>query len=295
MTIRNWFWVLALGFGWGASFLFNAILLRDIGPLSVSALRIALGAATCWAWVWATRKPVPWRPALAAQMLFLGLANYGIPFAIYPMAQQYVTSGVAGIVNAMMPIMVVIVSHFWPGGEKATAGRSLGILFGFAGIVVLTLPAVGRGAESQVWAILFMLLAPICYAVALNYLRRFHGLDTAVLAAMALTAGAVEMTPVMLAVEGVPHITSLAGWLSLIAIGVALTGLSFIAMYALVGRVGATNASTVTFVAPVSAVLLGALVLGDHVETEHLLGMALIFCGLAVLDGRLLTWRRRAN
>ncbi|NDR57344.1 DMT family transporter [Aliiruegeria sabulilitoris] len=287
MAPKDWLWVLLLGFGWGASFIFNAVLLREIGPLSVSFLRIALGAVTCWAWVFATGKKVPWKPVLAGQILILGVSNYAIPFAIYPVAQQFVTSGVAGIVNAMMPIMVVIVSHFWPGGERATLLRSFGILFGFAGIVVLTLPALASGAGSQAWAILFMLLAPICYAVAMNFLRRFRGIEPAVIAAMALTAGALAIAPVMLAVEGLPVIVTPEGWASLLGIGVALTGLSFIAMYALVGRVGATNASTVTFIAPVSAVLLGRLLLGDPVEPAHLFGMGLIFCGLLVIDGRL--------
>lgn len=288
MALKDWIWVLALGIGWGTSFIFNALLLQEIGPLSVSFLRIALGAVTCWSWVLASGRRVDWKPILAGQMLFLGIANYAIPFAIYPMAQQFVTSGVAGIVNAMMPIMVVIVSHFWPGGERATLGKSLGILFGFAGIVVLTLPALGSGAESEVWAILFMLLAPVCYAVAMNYLRRFAGMDPAVIAAMALTAGALAIAPAALAAEGAPVIATVEGWVSLVGIGVVLTGLSFIAMYGLVSRVGATNASTVTFVAPVSAVLLGHLLLGDAVEAAHLAGMALIFCGLLVIDGRLL-------
>ncbi len=288
MALKDWLWVLALGIGWGASFIFNAVLLREMGPLSVSCLRIALGAVTCWGWVFARGIEIPWRPVLAGQMLFLGVANYAIPFAIYPLAQTYVTSGVAGIVNAMMPIMVVIVSHFWPGGEKATRARSLGIGFGFAGIIVLTLPALRAGAGNEVWAILFMLLAPICYAVAMNYLRRFRGIDPAVIAAMALTAGALAIAPVMLAVEGLPRIATPEGWASLFAIGVALTGFSFIVMYALAGRVGATNASTVTFIAPVSAVLLGNLLLGDPIQPAHLAGMALIFCGLLAIDGRLL-------
>ncbi|MFV0358186.1 DMT family transporter [Tropicimonas sp.] len=288
MALRDWIMVAALGIAWGAAFVFNAILLREVGPLSVSFLRIALGALTCWVWVLATGRHVPWGPVLLWQVLFLGAANYAIPFAVYPIAQQYVTSAVAGIVNATMPIAVVIVSHFWPGGERATPAKSLGIVFGFAGIVVLMLPALRGGRQNEVWAILFMLIAPFCYAVAMNYLRRFRGIDPAVVVAMALTGGAVAIAPVMLAVEGVPVIRSAGGAAALAALGVVLTGIAFILMYALVVRVGATNASVVTFIAPVSAVLLGNALLGDAILPAHLLGMAVIFCGLLVLDGRLL-------
>ncbi|SNS20776.1 DMT family transporter [Tropicimonas sediminicola] len=294
MSIRDWLIVVVLGIGWGAAFIFNAVLLREVGPLSVSFLRIALGAATCWAWVLATGKRVPWGAVFAGQALVLGVVNYAIPFAVYPIAQKYITSGVAGIVNAMMPIMVVIVSHFWPGGERATPAKSLGILFGFAGIVVLTLPALRGGAENEVWAILFTLLAPVCYAVAMNYLRRLKGIDPAVIAAMALTGGALAIAPVMLAAEGVPRIATATGWLSVMGLGVVLTGLAFIVLYAIVPRIGATNASTVTFIAPVSAVLLGHLVLGDTIAPSHLLGMAMIFLGLLAIDGRVLRRFRRA-
>lgn len=290
MTFKDWVWIVALGIGWGAAFMFNAILLREVGPLSVSFLRIALGAATCWVWVLATGKAVPRAPVILWQVLVLGIFNYAIPFAVYPIAQQYISSAVAGIVNATMPIAVVIVSHYWPGGERANPVKSLGILFGFTGIVVLTLPALRGGQPGEAWAILFTLIAPLCYAVAMNYLRRLKGYDPAVVAAMALTGGAVAIGPAMLAAEGVPTIATPEGWLSLAFLGIALTGVAFIAMYALVPRVGATNASVVTFVAPVSAVLLGHLVLGDAILGAHLVGMGAIFCGLLVLDGRL--WRR---
>ncbi|WP_068109572.1 DMT family transporter [Tropicimonas marinistellae] len=288
MAFRNWLIVFVLGIGWGASFTFNAILLREVGPLAVSFLRIAFGAATCWAWVLARGKPVPRSMRFYGQALVLGVLNYAIPFAVYPIAQQYIASGVAGIVNAMMPIMVVIVSHFWPGGERATPAKTLGVLFGFAGIVVLTLPALRGGVSSEVGAILFTLLAPVCYAVAMNYLRRLHGVDPAVVAATALTTGALFMAPAMLAMEGPPIIATPAGVVSVLGLGVVLTGVAFIVLYAIIPQIGATNASIVTFIAPVSAVLLGHALLGDEIETAHLAGMGMIFLGLLAIDGRLL-------
>lgn len=290
MAFRDWLIVIALGIGWGGSFIFNALLLAEVGPLSVSFLRIAFGAATCWVYVLSTGRAVPVAPVLLGQVLFLGLMNYAVPFAIYPVAQQYVTSGVAGIVNAMMPIMVVIVSHFWPGGERANIAKSLGVLFGFTGIVVLTLPALRGGAGDQVGAIVFMLLAPVCYAVAMNYLRRLRSVDPAVVAAMALTAGALAIAPAMLVVEGVPVLRLGASWFSLAILGPVLTGVFFIIVYRLVPRIGATNLSTVTFVAPISALFLGNLVLGDAIRSEHLAGMAMILGGLIVIDGRLIEW-----
>ena len=287
MTFRDWTILVALGIGWGASFFFNEILLREIGPLSVSMARIVLGACACWAYVLVTGRAVPPLRPVAGGLLVLGAVQYAAPFAIYPIAQAHITSGVAAIVNAMMPIMVVLVSHVWPGGERATGRKSLGVLCGFAGIVILTLPALRGGGDNALWAVLFTMLAPLCYGIALNYIRRFEGIDPATLAALALSAASVVIAPVALSQEGVPMPTRLESWAALAVIGPVLTGVSFIVMYNILPRVGATNASTVTFIAPVSAVLLGALVLGEAVRPEHLGGMAAIFAGLLMIDGRL--------
>ncbi|WP_116132388.1 DMT family transporter [Tropicimonas sp. IMCC34043] len=290
MTARYWILVAILGIGWGGSFIFNAMLLAEVGPLSVAFLRMALGAVTCWVYVLAKGRRVPWGWRLLGSVLVLGVLNYAIPFAIYPLAQRHITSGVAGIVNAMTPIMVVIVSHFWPGGEKASRTKSLGIGFGFAGIVILMAPGLRGGAgRTELWAILAALLAPLCYGVALNWLRRLKGIDAAVIAALALSAGALAIAPAMLAIEGVPQLTRPESWMALAMIGPVLTGLFFIVFYWLVPLVGATNASTVTFIAPVSAVVLGRAMLGEAVRIEQLAGMVLIFVGLLAIDGRI--WR----
>ncbi len=288
MSFREWIWIAIVGIGWGSSFLFNALLLREIGPLSVSFLRTALGALACWGYVVASGRMVPVSASLLWRVLFLGVMNYSIPLAIYPIGQQFAPAGVAGIVNAMMPIMVVIVSHLWPGGEKATLAKTLGVVFGFAGILVLTVPALMSGEGGEVWAIPFMVLAPLCYAIAMNFLRLLRGYDSAVIAAMALTGGVLAMLPVMLGVEGIPRMTRATTWGALLMLGPLLTGIFFILFYGLVRRVGATNASTVTFIAPVSALVLGHLVLGEEILPSHLLGMTMIFGGLLAIDGRLM-------
>lgn len=288
MSLRYWVLIFALGMGWGASFYFNAVLLREVGPLTVSMGRVALGAVGCWAYVLATGRSFAMPAIVLRQMLVLGIVQFAVPFAIYPVSQEYITSGVAGIVNAMTPIMVVILSHLWPGGERATKAKSVGVLFGFSGIVILAFPALKSGGGSELWAVLGALLAPVSYAIALNYVRRLGGIEHSVLAAFSLTGATLFMVPLALAVEGRPVIAHAETWASFAVVGFLLTSASFIVMYWLLPRVGATNISTVTFIAPVSAVLLGAYLLGETILLPHLLGMAAIFCGLLMIDGRIL-------
>ena len=133
MAIRDWFWVIVLGAVWGCSFLFNAVLIREIGPLWVSATRVTIGALGCWAIFIALRKPLPGEPMLYLQFLLFGILTYAVPFALFPLSQQHLASGVAAIINALTPITTVIVSHLWRGGERASWLKSLGVVAGFSG------------------------------------------------------------------------------------------------------------------------------------------------------------------
>ncbi len=285
MTLRDWLLITVIGIGWGSSFLFNAILLQDMGPLSISAGRILFGALACWVYVIATGRMTRIDAVLLGNLLVLGVVMYAVPFSLYPIAQEHIASGVTGIVNAMTPIMVVIVSHLWPGGERATVLKSLGVVCGFTGIVLLAWPALGQGSE--LWAIVTAWSATLCYALALNWSRRVRNLHSSVQAAMGLSLAFAVIGPVALQMEGVPHVVGFSHWAALIFMGSVLTGVSFLIMWSIIPRVGATNASTVTFIAPVSAVLLGAVVLGEQILPAHLLGGLTIFLGLLLVDGRL--------
>lgn len=288
-TMRDWALIVLLGASFGAAFPLNAILLRDIGPLAVSFWRIALGAAAVWALILATGISAGMTRRDIVRAAILGLFSYALPFALYPLAQQHLASGVTGIVNAMTPVMVVGVSHVWPGGERATLAKVVGAGFGFCGILLLMLPAVQAGLQGEAGAFLIALAAPLSYAVAFNWLRRLRHLDPVVVTGYAMALAALLLLPVVLMVEprALPHGTG--SWGALAVLGPVLTGAAFVAVTRLAYRIGPVATSTLTFIAPVSAVILGATLLGERIEARHLAGMAAIFVGLVIIDGRL--WR----
>lgn len=294
MSLRDWFWVILLGAIWGTSFLFNAILIRELGPLWVSALRVGIGALGCWAVFVALKKPLPRDPRLWVQLAALGVLSYAIPFALFPLSQQHLASGVAAIVNALTPITTVVVSQFWPGGEKATWLKVLGIIAGFTGAGLLALPALLGGGTSELWAIGACLLATGCYALSLNITRNFAKIDPTTLAALALTGGAIFATLAAFAFEGTPVITRTETVLAALGIGLVATTFAFQVMYRILPRIGATNFSTVTFIAPVSAIIFGVTILGERLTGLHFLGMGAIFIGLLLIDGRIVRRFRRA-
>ena len=151
----------------------------------------------------------------------------------------------------------------------------------------LAAPSLGNGAQGQILAYLAALGATCCYAVTLNYARRFKGIDSATIASCSLTGAALVMIPMALIFTGAPVITKVETWGALLGIAMFSTSFSFLLVYWLLPKVGATNLSLNTFITPISALLLGALVLGEQLELIHFIGIAVVFLGLVFIDGRL--------
>jgi drug/metabolite transporter (DMT)-like permease len=287
MPLRYWALIILLGAVWGCSFLFNAILIREISPLWVSAGRVTIGAIICWLFFLGTRKPLPRDWSLYPQFLVLGILNYAIPFALFPYAEITVASSIVGVINGMTPMTTVIISQFWPGGEKATWNKSIGVIIGLLGAVILASPSLGEGASAQIVGLLAALGATICYALTLNYARRFKNVDSTVTASASLTAAALVSVPIALLFSGIPVITRIETWGALFGIGVFSTSFSFLLVYWLLPKVGATNLSLNTFITPISAIILGVVVLHEGFLPVHIAGIAVIFLGLVFIDGRL--------
>jgi drug/metabolite transporter (DMT)-like permease len=295
MAARYWIILAAIGAAFGASFAFNEVLLGVYGPLTVSMLRLGLGAVGCWAWVVATGRGVHVEPAVLAGLVVFGVFQYAAPFALLPLAQQHITSSAAGIANALTPAAVVVISHLWPGGERATRNKLLGVALGVAGIAVLVTHGTETGGSDTRFVIV-AIAAPACYGIALNIVRRFRAMDPIVVTAWAMTGGAVAIAPVALVLEGLPAVPGSPGVVAALAtIGFGLTTVTFLVMYSVLPRVGATNLSLVTLVAPVSATLIGAVALHEMIGVGHVAGAALLVAGLAVIDGRVLSCLKPAG
>ncbi|MCB1518647.1 MAG: DMT family transporter [Hyphomicrobiaceae bacterium] len=293
MSARYWLLIILLGVIWGGSFPLNAILNRELDPLWISAGRVVIGALGSWTIVMFLRKKLPPFSSIYLHFLVLGTMSYAVPFALFPLSQHALPAGAAAIINAMMPIMTVVVSHFWPGGEQATLNKSIGVVAGFVGVAIMASPALSHGMSAEVWAVLACLLATLCYAVALNYTRSFLHIDPAVLGACALTGASISAVIAAFLVHGTPAMPSIQGWGALLAIGLVATGIAFQIMYRVLPIVGATNFSITTFIAPVSAIILSVSFLGETIQPIHFLGMAGIFLGLLLIDGRVLKRLRR--
>lgn len=288
MTTRYWILLAFLSLTWGATFFFNAILVEEIGPWTLTAGRTTIGAVGIWVFAFISGKkfPTDWR--LWRFYFLLGLFNYMLPFTVIAWGQQHITGGLASIINALNPMTILIITHFWPGGERATPIKFVGIIIGFAGVAILTIPKLQAGSWDEILGYLAVFSATIFYAIAFNIVRRVKDHPPLVNAASSLTGAAVMAIILALSIEGVPAAMSQQVTFAMFGIGIISTAIGFSVMFYLIPIIGGVNFSTVTFMVPVSAIFLGTTLLGERINLNQLLGMSVIFCGLIFIDGRLL-------
>ena len=287
---RDWVLIILLGFCFGSIFYFQDIMLNDVGPLTISLARTTLAAVFSWAFYILSGQSLRVPSEMFPSLVVLGLLMFVVPFAAYPLGQQYIATGLAGIVNAMTPIMVIIVSHFWPGGDRVTRAKVLGVAAGFAGIILLSVPALGESENTQLVGIFIILAAPVSFGFALNWNRRFATISPGVVATWSFTFASLCLLPVVLLLEGVPGSVSAPTIGAGLVLGVLLTGGAFHAAFRIMVRAGPTKMSSVTFIVPISALMIGWLALGESLLPLHFAGMAAIFLGLVLIDDR---WANR--
>jgi drug/metabolite transporter (DMT)-like permease len=244
-------------------------------------------------------KSMPAEPAAWRAFFAMGLLNNTIPFCLIVWGQGHIASGFAAILNATTPIFTVIVANFSTSDEKVTSNRLLGVILGFAGVVVLTGADAWKGFGVDVLAELAVLLAAISYAFAGVYGRRFRrlGIEPIVTATGQVTASALMLFPIAMLADTpwtIP-VPPTVVWLAAIGSALFSTVLAYVLYFRILASAGAINLSLVTFLIPISAIIMGAVGLGEHLAPRHFAGLALIGAGLAAIDGRWLSWRKDAD
>lgn len=294
MTLLEWAMLLALSTVWGGSFFFNAVAVREVPMLSVVVARVALAAVILLLILRVAGEGLPRGRSVWAAFFTMGLLNNAIPFSLIVWGQQNLASGVASILNAATPLFGVLLAHGLTADERLTGPRAVGALIGFAGVAVMLGAQVLHDPGNSTLAMLACLCGAASYALAGIFGRRFHALGVSPLgtATGQVVASSLILLPLMLVVER-PWTLALPGPGAIAALfGVAAvsTALAYVLYFRILATAGATNLLLVTFLIPVSAILLGTLVLGETLYPRHLVGMALIGAGLAAIDGR--PWRR---
>lgn len=291
MSGRDWVMLTALSVIWGGSFFFTGIAVKELPPFTIVAARVGLAALALLVGLRIAGIPMPRLPKVWAAFFGMGLMNNMIPFSLIVWGQGDIASGLASILNATTPLFGVVVAHLLTRDEKMTGGRLAGTIVGFAGVALMIGPSALSGLGSHLMAELAVLGAALSYSLAGIFGRRFKamGINPIVTATGQISASAVLMIPLALFIDKpwtlpIPGVPTIA---AIIAIALISTALAYIIFFRILASAGATNLMLVTFLIPVSAILLGWLFLGEVLATQHFIGMATIIVGLVLIDGRL--------
>ncbi len=277
-------WALFLGVSliWGSSFLLIAFALEGLTPGMVTLGRVGLGAVALWA-IRLTRPSVTIERSDRGRLVFLSVLWVALPFTLFPLAQQYVNSAVAGLLNGATPIFVAVVSTVLF-GRAPTRIQVFGLIGGFVGVVLISVGSAG-GGSSELRGVLMVLAATLCYGFAINLAAplqaRYGGIPTM---SGVLGLATLWVTPFGLWNLG-DNDWALGPVVAVVALGAIGTGLAYWIMATLLGRVGSIRASFITYLIPVVSLVLGVSIRHDAVTALALIG-AVLTIGGALLASR---------
>jgi drug/metabolite transporter (DMT)-like permease len=281
---------------WGCSFLFIKLGLQALSPLQVAFGRQALGAVTLLTLAVAARVPLPRDRVTWAHLFVVGILFNSLPSTLFAFGETHVSSVVAGIINAVTPLATIVAAFAAFPSERPTAGKVAGILVGFTGILVVV--GIWNGAgNSEALGALACLGSVACYGVGFPYIRRYlapRGERPLALAAGQIAWAAVQLAP-FAALDRHPIgllTPQIVG--AMLALGMLGTGVAYVWNFQVIERAGAATASTVTYLTPLVAIVVGAVLLGEPVTPNEPLGGLVVLLGVALAQGRLAlpAWRR---
>ncbi len=270
-----------LGAIWGASFLFMRVAANDFGPAPLVEVRLGLGALVLLPFLWRARAQFPAR--LWPRLALIGAINSAVPFLLFAWAAQRAPAGIGAIANAMTVLFTALVGFLFF-GEPIGTRRSVALVAGFAGVVVL---ASGKVAGMSVGsAAMAGAGASLLYGLGINLVRRhLTGLPPAAVASATLGSAALLIAPLAVATWPAQPVP-VASWLSAAMLGVLCTGIAFVMYYRLIGRIGASRASTVTYLVPLFGVGWAWWLLDEPVTLTMVLAGALILGSVAFSQAR---------
>lgn len=265
---------------WGGSFLFMRVAVADFGPVALIELRVGLAALVLL-------PAAMWRGKLAViarhwkALLMVGILNAAVPFLLYAYAAQSLGAGFLSVANAVTPVWGAVIGWLWLKDRLAWT-RSLGLMIGVAGIVVLVWDKLDFGQGGTGPAVLAAVSAPVFYGIAANWTKRFlSGVDPLANATGSMVGASLALLPLAIAFwPSAP--ASPQAWISTILLAVVCTGAAYIIFFRLIANVGPTGAVSVTFLVPVFGVVWGAWLLDERITPSIAAGAAIILVGTAL-------------
>jgi drug/metabolite transporter (DMT)-like permease len=283
--LMNLFLLLLLGAVWGSSYLFIKVIVGEVPVLTLVAGRLTLSAVIAWLLLPLLKLSIPRDKNLWATYALMGLLNGAIPYVLISWGEQYISSGLAALLQSTMPFFTVILAHFMVSDERLTPASVVGVVVGFVGVGILLFPDLREGLQASLLGQLAIVGSSVSYAaatiVAHNRLRGQPPMQSTM---GQFTMGAAFILPLALILDQPfdlsPSWAAIGSWLGLAVLG---TVVAYAIYYALITRAGATYTSMVTYIIPIFALILGAVVMRETLSGGLLAGLALILLGVLLV------------
>lgn len=284
MKTKHWIVFITLGLIWSSSFLWIELAIRELGPITLVAFRVLFGLIFGIAVILIQKVPLPrtwkeWSP-----LLILGLTNLSIPFFLISWGQISIDSGVASILDATVPLFTILASHFLLDDDKMTTNKVLGLLIGFAGVVVIMIKDIQVG--SSLLGQLAVIVACIFYAGSGIFVRKVTENTPGILrSAGPLFSATLAMWIAAFMFEMPIKIPTLPiTWIALAWLGILGSGLAFLMAFYLIHEIGPTRTSMVTYLFPLGGVSLGVIFLNETLTWQLVVGGVLIILSLVIAN-----------
>ena len=285
MKPKHWLVFILLGAIWSSSFMWIKIAVQEIGPITLVAFRVLFGLLFGIVVIYIQRIQWPrtlkdWTP-----LLVLGITNIAIPFFLISWGEQSIDSAVASILNATVPLFTILIAHYLLKDDKITVSKVLGLLMGFAGVVILMSKDIGTSLGS-ILGQFAIVLASAFYAGGGVYARKTtQDMPGILRSAGPLLPATVVMWLAMFLIESPVKVPQLGlTWIALLFLGVLGSGLAFVMSYYLLHEIGPTRTSMVTYLFPLGGVILGVAFLDEQLSWQLVVGAVLIVLSLIVAN-----------
>lgn len=277
--------LLMLGTIWGASYLFIKVIVAEVPVLTLVAGRLTLATIILWGILRAQGLSLPRSRRMWGAYAVLGFVGMAVPYSLISWGEQYISSGLASLLQATTPVFTVILAHFLTDDERVTIAKIIGVVIGFVGVGILMLPDLRQGLRANLLGQLAIVGSSLCYAGAAIYIRsRLRGQPPLVSTAGQLTMGTVYMLPASLLIDRPfdlsPSLPVLVSWIVLAVLG---TVMAYVIYFTIIERTSATFVTMVTYIIPVNGLMLGALVLHESLDATMLGSLVLILLGVLLV------------
>lgn len=282
-TLNNWLSLLALIALWGTSFMFITLSLERFSPIGVVAMRVTMAAVMLTAYMYLKGLRFPRQLSNWAVFLVFSILGNLLPFYLISWGQQNVSSGIAGLLMAIMPLATMVLAHYLLEGESLNRYKVAGFALGLSGVAIILWPSIHAGGHSVLLSSVLILLAAISYALNSILVRKLPKQHVVVAAAGVMVVASLLILPVWL-IQDRPWQGSYT-WTAVLPLwwlGFGPTALATLIYFSVIGSAGPTFLSYINYFVPVVAYFAGALVLGERIELLSLAALGLIVLGIAL-------------